>query len=93
MGIQTWPPLDHTKKCRLLNNRVNFTIMCNKPNRNLLRIKETLIIAQLKVNLKSMMESIFIQWINIFLIMFSTYYHATSCDGILIAMPAILYST
>ena len=56
-GIQTWPPMDHRKKRNLVKSRDNFTIVCKEPYRNLLRIKESLIINQLKPPVNSMMES------------------------------------
>jgi hypothetical protein len=56
-GIQIWAPMDHSRKCEVMNTRDNFSIVCKEPNRYLLRIKENLIINQLKPSLNTMMDS------------------------------------
>ena len=51
MGI----PVDHTKKCKSVNKRDNFTIVCKEPNRNTHKGKSY--INLLTLSLISMVES------------------------------------
>ena len=56
-GIQIWPPMGHTRKCQLVNTRDDFSIVCREPNRVLVRLKESLVINQLKPSLNTMIDN------------------------------------
>ena len=57
-GLQTYAPMDHAKSCRVTNSRDNFNIICDEKDRDLIRLKENILIYKLRPELNSKMESV-----------------------------------
>ena len=63
-GLPIWAPMAHTRNCQIHNSGENFSIIGKEKDKYLLRMKESLLIHQLKPELNTMIESVKLDLFN-----------------------------